>query len=163
MCHAKLITHSLPLFECVIQNLLVIPEQAEALQQTRRELSQLEEEVQEQQLALEQLVAERDACKSGAHEASDRSKVRFLCFVQEQGEGLSFFKIVHKVGPNFDVTRNDLQALGSQRKWTLVPVMATMSHVHEIMLLVVTKHAALTVLMLCHMRDMSNLNHAVLT
>ena len=119
--------------------------------------------MREQQLALEQLAAERDACKSGAHEASDRSKVRCLCFVQEQGEGLSLFKIVHKVEPKFDVTRNDLQALGSQRKWTLVPVMATISHVHEIMLLVVTKHAALTVLMLCHMGDMSNVNHAVLT
>lgn len=49
--------------------------QAEALQQTRRELSQLEEEVQGQRQALEQLAAERDACKAGAHEATDRSKV----------------------------------------------------------------------------------------
>lgn len=49
--------------------------QAEALQQTRRELRQLEEEVQEQLVSMEQLTAERDACKSGAHEASDRSKV----------------------------------------------------------------------------------------
>ena len=60
--------------------------QAEALQQTRKELSQLEEEVQEQLTAMEQLTAERDACKSGAHEASDRSKVGFVLFVH-QGRG----------------------------------------------------------------------------
>ena len=63
--------------------------QAEALQQTRTELSQLVEEVQEQLVAMEQLTAERDACKSGAHEASDRSKVcvlRTLC-IRGQGTG----------------------------------------------------------------------------
>ena len=58
--------------------------QAEALQQTRRELSQLEGEVQGQQQALEQLAAERDACKSGAHEAADRSKV---CLLKQTGKG----------------------------------------------------------------------------
>ena len=31
--------------------------------------------VQEQQHSLDQLAGERDACKSGAHEAADRSKV----------------------------------------------------------------------------------------
>ena len=60
--------------------------QAEALQQTRKELSQLEEEVREQLTAMEQLTAERDACKSGAHEASDRSKVGVVLFVH-QGRG----------------------------------------------------------------------------
>ena len=55
--------------------------QAEALQQTRRELSQLGEEVREQLMTMEQLTAERDACKSGAHEASDRSKVCLCVYV----------------------------------------------------------------------------------
>ncbi|KAA6417086.1 MAG: hypothetical protein FRX49_12960 [Trebouxia sp. A1-2] len=47
---------------------------AEALQQTRKQLRELEMGVQEQQHTLNQLAAERDACKSGAHEAADRSK-----------------------------------------------------------------------------------------
>ena len=49
--------------------------QAEALQQTRKQLRELEMGVQEQQHSLDQLAAEKDACKSGAHEAADRSKV----------------------------------------------------------------------------------------
>lgn len=50
--------------------------QAEALQQTRKELQQLEGHLQGQQHSMDQLAAERDACKSGAHEAADRSKVK---------------------------------------------------------------------------------------
>ena len=49
--------------------------QAEALQQTRKEVLQLEGHLQGQQHSMDQLAAERDACKSGAHEAADRSKV----------------------------------------------------------------------------------------
>lgn len=49
--------------------------QAEQLQQLRQELGQLEVGLQAQQMAVEQLTAEKDACKAGAHEASDRSKV----------------------------------------------------------------------------------------
>ena len=49
--------------------------QAEALQQTRKEVQQLEEHLQGQQHSVDQLAAERDACKSGAHEAADRYKV----------------------------------------------------------------------------------------
>ena len=52
--------------------------QAEALQQTRKELMQLESGLQGQQQSMDQLAAERDACKSGAHEAADRSKVRLI-------------------------------------------------------------------------------------
>jgi len=50
------------------------------LQQTRKQLRELEMGVQEQQHSLDQLAAERDACKSGAHEAADRSKVHILFF-----------------------------------------------------------------------------------
>lgn len=49
--------------------------QAEALQQARQEGSQLEAALQAQLSTVEQLTGERDACKAGAHEASDRSKV----------------------------------------------------------------------------------------
>lgn len=49
--------------------------QAEALQQTRKEVRELEVELEGQQKGMDQLAAERDACKAGAHEASDRSKV----------------------------------------------------------------------------------------
>lgn len=52
--------------------------QAEALQQLRQELMHLETALQAQQAAVEQLAGERDACKAGAHEASDRSKVNKL-------------------------------------------------------------------------------------
>ena len=38
---------------------------------------QLEGALQAQQVAVDQLTAERDACKSGAHEAADRSKAGF--------------------------------------------------------------------------------------
>ncbi|KAL0045830.1 hypothetical protein WJX82_006049 [Trebouxia sp. C0006] len=59
------------------ENLLLTEDfnrQAEALQQTRKQLRELEMGVQEQQHSLDQLAGERDACKSGAHEAADRSK-----------------------------------------------------------------------------------------
>lgn len=71
-------------------------EQAEALQHTRRELSQLEEEVREQQLALEQLAAERDACKSGAYEASERSKVGCLCYPRKLYKGSLSLELAKK-------------------------------------------------------------------
>ena len=51
--------------------------QAEALQQLRQDLAQVETAMQAQQIGVDQLTAERDACKAGAHEASDRSKVPF--------------------------------------------------------------------------------------
>jgi len=50
------------------------------LQQTRKQLRELEMGVQEQQHSLDQLAGERDACKSGAHEAADRSKVHIFFF-----------------------------------------------------------------------------------
>ena len=79
--------------------------QAEALQQTRRELSQLEEEVREQLVALEQLTAERDACKSGAHEASDRSKVGVALFVHRGAGGRwdPFFLTAHMLLYKHDI------------------------------------------------------------
>ena len=50
------------------------------MQQTRKQLREMEMGVQEQQHSLDQLAAERDACKSGAHEAADRSKVHIFFF-----------------------------------------------------------------------------------
>ena len=49
--------------------------QAEALQQTRKEVQQLEVQLQEQLMGQEQLAAERDSFKAGAHAAADQSKV----------------------------------------------------------------------------------------
>ncbi|KAL0041136.1 hypothetical protein WJX77_006003 [Trebouxia sp. C0004] len=59
------------------ENLLLTKDfnrQAEALQQTRKQLRELKMGVQEQQHSLDQLAAERDACMSAAHESADRSK-----------------------------------------------------------------------------------------
>jgi len=50
------------------------------LQQTRKQLRELEMGVQEQQHSVDQLAGERDACKSGAHEAADRCKVHIFFF-----------------------------------------------------------------------------------
>ena len=44
--------------------------QAEALQQLRQDLAQVEAAMQAQQMSVDHLTAERDACRAGAHEAS---------------------------------------------------------------------------------------------